>query len=306
MTGAERPVAVAFSPSKNNSYEHHQRHASNWNQLSKLPAGSRFQSVCEPFWERAIKNSEQLKAEPLPQVLHVPRVAMESLVCRSRRLLLLVVGRLRTRSGGVLWAGAAPRCLLRAHSTVPIPGARGARRLPRRSPASQSPLGWFIPAFSPAGCQHIWAGAGKRRAELGPHPGWSTAGQGQAVPGGSDGATSYGVRRDGRGSAPSIPHGLQSTPRGCSEQRQEQRQEDVRCPGSTTTSPCTPWAAPRGCSVPRLCVACRPCPQSARVSSHSPNRSNWGHRRVPGAPPMAAPLALVSSLLRSHCYVLIP
>lgn len=122
VTRAERPVAVAFSPSKNNSHEHHQRHASNWNQLSKLPAGSRFRSVCEPFWERAIKNSEQLKAEPLPQVLHVPRVAMESLVCQSRRFLLLVVGRLATRAGGVLWAGAAPRCLLHAHSTVPIPG----------------------------------------------------------------------------------------------------------------------------------------------------------------------------------------
>lgn len=172
VTGAERPVAVAFSPSKNNSHEHHQRHASNWNQLSKLPAGSRFRSVCEPFWERAIKNSEQLKAEPLPQVLHVPRVAMESLVCQSRRFLLLVVGRLRTRA----WRGAGgwgcpslpPVCPQHgAH-----PGGTGAWqwdgwwwRLPRHSSASKSPLGWFIPAFSPAGCQHIWAGAGRRRAE---------------------------------------------------------------------------------------------------------------------------------------------
>lgn len=305
VTGAERPVAVAFSPSKNNSHEHHQRHASNWNQLSKLPAGSRFRSVCEPFWERAIKNSEQLKAEPLPQVLHVPRVAMESLVCQSRRFLLLVVGRLRTRTGGVLGAGAAPCCLLCAHST----GSTGARGYGSgmgggggshaTAPPARAHSGGLFQHFPQLAASTFGLElAGGAQRELGPHPGWSTAGQGQAVPGGFDGATSY----RGMGSAPSIPHGLQSAPRGCSEQRQE----DTRCPGSSTPSPCSPWAAPGGCSVPRLCVACWPCPQPARISSHSPNKSNWGHRRVPGAPPMAAPLALVSSPLRSRCSVLIP
>lgn len=61
--------AVAFSPSKNNSSERSERRAPNWNQLSKLPAGSSFRSLHQPFWERAIKNSERLKAPSLLPVL---------------------------------------------------------------------------------------------------------------------------------------------------------------------------------------------------------------------------------------------
>lgn len=94
-------------------------------------------------------------------------------------------------------------------------------------------------------------------------------------------------------------------------------------PPSSTTA-CLPHHQPRGLAVPsagdppggggllrasapsRFPQAVGRLPESARASFHLPNESKRGQGRAPETPPAAAPLAFVSSPLRSSRYVLIP
>lgn len=148
--------ALAFSPSKNNSSERSERRAPNWNQLSKLPAGSSFRSLHQPFWERAIKNSERLKApSPLP-VLPLRGEDTGSRVWRAGVSLCSA------------WKGQQHLDMeleeyhgMEGDSASLIPGERGqwAQTPPGRAPGA-------VPALSPAGCGcwswswgHIQAGA---------------------------------------------------------------------------------------------------------------------------------------------------
>lgn len=136
--------AVAFSPSKNNSSEHGERRAPNWNQLSKLPAGSGFRSLHQPFWERAIKNSEGLKAASLLPVLPLPG---EGGRAQRRRLPFLSL----ERPAG---PGAAEMGLERhgGDAAPLVPGERGAVGTEPLQPPRR--VAGAIPALSPAGCQH--------------------------------------------------------------------------------------------------------------------------------------------------------
>lgn len=136
--------AVAFSPSKNNSSERGKRRAPNWNQLSKLPAGSGFRSLHQPFWERAIKNSEGLKAPSLLPILPLPGEDMESRVWRAG-VSPCSTGKdqqgLEQRRRGwrsVMGGIQPPRSREKGGSGAGVPPGRAAGA---------------IPAFSPACCQ---------------------------------------------------------------------------------------------------------------------------------------------------------